>query len=155
MHSCQSSKASCAAHQCFIHSFISCFPIRRSGPLQQTFYGSPPTCPVLVFSPPCTTTNAWRRWAVSPYPSLRVCSLWCSPPNRVSLCPDIPRQCTAAYPAVHPLQHTHRYAIWWRDRFRLKSLSLSRMGVPWLANPHASLTRIASLLFCDECRVLS
>ncbi len=33
--------------------FITRFPIRRSGALQQTFYGSPPTCPVLGFSPPC------------------------------------------------------------------------------------------------------
>ena len=40
-------------HCVFIHSFITCFPIRRSGALQQTFYGSPPTCPVLGFSPPC------------------------------------------------------------------------------------------------------
>ncbi len=37
----------------FIHSFITRFPIRRSGALQQTFYGSPPACPVLGFSPPC------------------------------------------------------------------------------------------------------
>ncbi len=37
----------------FIHSFITRFPIRRSGALQQTFYGSPPTCPVLGFLPPC------------------------------------------------------------------------------------------------------
>ena len=37
----------------FIHSFITRFPIRRSGALQQTFYGSPPACPVLGFPPPC------------------------------------------------------------------------------------------------------
>ena len=29
------------------YSFITRFPIRRSGALQQAFYGSPPTCPVL------------------------------------------------------------------------------------------------------------
>ena len=28
-------------------TFITRFPIRRSGALQQAFYGSPPTCPVL------------------------------------------------------------------------------------------------------------
>ena len=33
----------------FIYSFITRFPIRRSGALQQTFYGSPPACPVLGF----------------------------------------------------------------------------------------------------------
>ena len=35
-----------------IHSFIHsshAFPIHRSGALQQTFYGSPPPCPVLEF----------------------------------------------------------------------------------------------------------
>ena len=37
----------------FIHSFIIRFPMCRSGALQQTFYGSPPTCPVLGFLPPC------------------------------------------------------------------------------------------------------
>ena len=37
----------------FIHSFITCFSIRRSGALQQTFCGSPPPCPVLGFLPPC------------------------------------------------------------------------------------------------------
>ena len=36
----------------FIHSFITRFPIRRSGALQQAFYGSPPSCPVLGFPPP-------------------------------------------------------------------------------------------------------
>ena len=35
-----------------LHSFISCPPIRRSGALQQAFYGSPPPCPVLGFHPP-------------------------------------------------------------------------------------------------------
>jgi len=33
--------------ECEIHSFITRFPIRRSGALQHTFYGSPPACPVL------------------------------------------------------------------------------------------------------------
>ncbi len=37
----------------FIHSFITRFPIRTLRALQQTFYGSPPACPVLGFSPPC------------------------------------------------------------------------------------------------------
>ncbi len=38
----------------FIHSFITRFPIRRSGAVQQTFYGSPPTCPILgIFSTMC------------------------------------------------------------------------------------------------------
>ena len=36
-----------------IHSFITRFPIRRSGALQQTFYGGSPACPVLGFPPPC------------------------------------------------------------------------------------------------------
>ncbi len=45
----QISSACCVS----IHSFITRFPIRRSGALQQTFYGSPPTCPVLGFLPPC------------------------------------------------------------------------------------------------------
>ena len=40
----------------FIHSFIPRFPIRRSGALQQTFYGSPPACPVLGFPRPCSYT---------------------------------------------------------------------------------------------------
>ena len=35
------------------HSFITCFPIRRSGALQQTFYGSPPSCSILGFPSPC------------------------------------------------------------------------------------------------------
>ena len=34
----------------FIHSFIPRLPIRRSGALQQTSYGSPPTCSVLASS---------------------------------------------------------------------------------------------------------
>ena len=33
--------------------FIIYFPIRRSGALQQTSYGSPPACPVLGFCLPC------------------------------------------------------------------------------------------------------
>ena len=37
----------------FIYSFITRFPIRRSGVLQQTVYGGPPACPVLGFPPPC------------------------------------------------------------------------------------------------------
>ncbi len=43
----------------FIHSFTR-FPFCRSGALQQTFYGSPPACPVLGYSPPkplWTTSN--------------------------------------------------------------------------------------------------
>ena len=36
----------------FIHSFITRFTIRRSGALQQAFYGSPPSCPVLGSPPP-------------------------------------------------------------------------------------------------------
>ena len=36
----------------FIYSFITRLPIRKSGALQQTFYGSPPNCPVLEFPPP-------------------------------------------------------------------------------------------------------
>ena len=40
-----------------IHPFINYvyttrLPIRRAGALQQTSYGSPPACPVLVFPPP-------------------------------------------------------------------------------------------------------
>ena len=46
-------KADRASAYLFIHSFIACFPIRTSGALQQTFYGSPPACPVLGFPPPC------------------------------------------------------------------------------------------------------
>ena len=37
----------------FIHSFITRFPIRRLGALQHIMNGSPPTCPVLGFLPPC------------------------------------------------------------------------------------------------------
>ena len=37
----------------FHDSLITRFPIRRSGASQQTFYGSPPACPVLGFLPPC------------------------------------------------------------------------------------------------------
>jgi len=37
----------------FIHSFFTRFLIRRSAALQQTFYGSLPTCPVSGVSPPC------------------------------------------------------------------------------------------------------
>ena len=33
----------------FIHSFITRLPTRRSGALQQTFYGSPPACPAMGF----------------------------------------------------------------------------------------------------------
>ena len=44
----------------FTHSFITCFPIRRSGALQQTVYGSPPACPVLGFSPPCYSIQQHR-----------------------------------------------------------------------------------------------
>ena len=38
-----------------IHSVIARFPSRRSGALQETFYGSPPACPVLGghVLPPC------------------------------------------------------------------------------------------------------
>ena len=39
-------------HIC-MHSFIARLPIRRSGALQQTFYGSPAACPVLGFPPLC------------------------------------------------------------------------------------------------------
>ena len=49
-------KVKISGEQCtaaIIHSFITRFPIRRSGALQQTFYGSPPACPVLEFPPPC------------------------------------------------------------------------------------------------------
>ena len=38
--------------QVFIHPFITRLPIRRSGALQHTFYGSPPACPVLGFPAP-------------------------------------------------------------------------------------------------------
>ena len=48
-----SQKADRAFAYLFIHSFITRFPIRRSCALQQTFYGSPPACPVLGFPPPC------------------------------------------------------------------------------------------------------
>ena len=37
----------------FIYSIITRLPIRRSGASQQTFFSSPPACPVLGFPPPC------------------------------------------------------------------------------------------------------
>ena len=36
-----------------IHVLTTRLPNHRLGALQQTFYGSPPACPVLGFSPPC------------------------------------------------------------------------------------------------------
>ena len=34
----------------FIHSFITCLPIRRSGALQQAFYGRPSSLPSIGIS---------------------------------------------------------------------------------------------------------
>ena len=48
------------------HSFITRFPIRRSGALQQTFYGSPPACPVLGIPPPCS----WKLCKMQVFPDI-------------------------------------------------------------------------------------
>ena len=56
-----------AVHQQGCHSsFITRFPIHRSGALQQTFYGSPPVCPVLRFSKPCV----WKPCNLQAFPDM-------------------------------------------------------------------------------------
>ena len=41
----------------FIQSFTTRFSIHRLGASQQTFYGSPPTCPVFKICPPCVSQS--------------------------------------------------------------------------------------------------
>ena len=52
----------CTTHS-FMHSCITRFPIRRSPALQQTFYGSPPACPVFGFpaQPQPVAPNRYKR----------------------------------------------------------------------------------------------